>query len=173
MHKLEADGLRKINVAFLNQQGYFSGGIFGTITWTSNYSGNKGSANIQVLTRDNEKYLHIRQTQTDEETEEKSDHECRVLLTTTSCNYGGERYWFICPTWDCGRRVGTLFLVESGIACRHCYNLTYVTRNEPRRYRKFISIPDLAKQEAKVKYLYYRNKPTRKYARYLQMLGSF
>jgi hypothetical protein len=45
-------------------------------------------------------------------------------IVTTVPNYGGRRYWFLCP--HCGRRVrylysGRLFL------CRTCHNLTYAT----------------------------------------------
>ena len=52
-----------------------------------------------------------------------------VLLTSTGCNYGGERVWFFCPARGCGRRVaklhgGTIF------ACRKCHQLTYQSQRE-------------------------------------------
>lgn len=53
-----------------------------------------------------------------------------VRLQTTSCNYGGERYWFTCPAVGCGRRVAVLYLGGKYFACRHCYRLTYKSQRE-------------------------------------------
>jgi hypothetical protein len=49
----------------------------------------------------------------------------RVQLARTPCNFGGERYWFLCPL--CGRQVANLYLPAGGtyFGCRHCYDLTY------------------------------------------------
>ena len=47
----------------------------------------------------------------------------KVKLTTTSPNYGGIRYWFVCPV--CGKRKGTLYNVKSVMACRTCAKLYY------------------------------------------------
>lgn len=47
-----------------------------------------------------------------------------VKLTTTSPNYGGVRYWLVCPV--CGKRKGTLYDVKSVMACcRTCAKLYY------------------------------------------------
>ena len=57
-----------------------------------------------------------------------------VKLQATPCNYGGERWWFTCPT--CKRRVGVLFYRRAVLihgaewACRHCHNLTYTSAQE-------------------------------------------
>lgn len=66
-----------------------------------------------------------------------------VWLTRTSCNYGGTRPWFVCPgvvnDTYCGRRVAILYAAGEYFLCRHCYNLTYASRNEnsvARRRRK-------------------------------------
>lgn len=63
-----------------------------------------------------------------------------VGLTTTPCNYGEDsiRYWFLCPLSHkdklCGKRVGTLYRPpgELYFGCRHCYNLSYASRNVSR-----------------------------------------
>lgn len=49
----------------------------------------------------------------------------RIIITHTIPNYGGKRYWFICP--GCKRRVGVLYKPEHGdiFKCRDCYNLIY------------------------------------------------
>ena len=56
-----------------------------------------------------------------------------VHLTSTSPNYGGRRWYFVCPLAGCGRRVACLYLAPGSryFACRHCSNLTYQsTRND-------------------------------------------
>jgi hypothetical protein len=171
MSKLIADKLKKVNVTFLKRESYFSGmyGRSGKITWTNSLSGQQDNAHLKVSKIDNEMYLYVSHYITGG----GEKRERKILLTTSPCNYGGERYWFVCPTPYCGKRTGTLYIVGEHIACRHCHNLTYDSRNEARRYRRFVSSPDLDEQLAKVGYAYYRNKPTKKYARYLQLLDRF
>lgn len=55
-----------------------------------------------------------------------------VRLTTSYLAWDKVRYWFVCPTAGCGRRVGCLYLPSDCkyFACRHCCNLTYQTRQE-------------------------------------------
>lgn len=53
-----------------------------------------------------------------------------VRLQTTSCHYGGVRYWFICPAVGCGKRVARLYLGDKHFACRHCYRLVYSSQRE-------------------------------------------
>lgn len=53
-----------------------------------------------------------------------------VSITTTHCNYGGVRLWFICPGWKngiaCRRRCQKLYLPRGhAFACRVCHELTY------------------------------------------------
>lgn len=45
-----------------------------------------------------------------------------LAVTRTSCHYGGQRYWWLCP--KCKKRVGVLYL--AGIfVCRHCIGANY------------------------------------------------
>lgn len=46
-----------------------------------------------------------------------------IDLTTTQPNFGGVRYWFICPY--CGKRVGTLYQTGFSFVCRNCIGLRY------------------------------------------------
>jgi len=57
-----------------------------------------------------------------------------IHLTTAPCNFGGERYWFLCPNIGCGRRVAKLYLCPRVpvFACRHCHDLTYESRRADR-----------------------------------------
>lgn len=60
-----------------------------------------------------------------------------VKLQTTTCNYGGERYWFICPAADCGKKVALLYSAGKYFACRHCYQLAYKSQHETKGDRGY------------------------------------
>ena len=75
-------------------------------------------------------------------TRDGREHTQRIFLTFTRCNYGGRRNWFLCPL--CERRVGKVYLPctmhyagderVSMFACRYCYNLTYLQRQDRSPY---------------------------------------
>jgi hypothetical protein len=62
-----------------------------------------------------------------------------VALTWTSCHYGGQRPWFLCPGvgqgQDCGRRVAILYGVGRYFRCRHCARLSYESQRDARPMR--------------------------------------
>jgi hypothetical protein len=49
-----------------------------------------------------------------------------IKITTTPCNFGGQRYWFACP--DCQKRCGTLYTnpINNKLSCRECHGLKYM-----------------------------------------------
>ncbi len=51
-----------------------------------------------------------------------------IELTKTECNYGGNRFWFLCP--NCNRRTGVLYRkpLAQEFICRYCNSLTYNLR---------------------------------------------
>lgn len=51
----------------------------------------------------------------------------RILLTRTTCGYGGYRYWFVCP--QCGTRVAIIYLRDDP-GCRECFGLRYPSQSE-------------------------------------------
>ena len=57
----------------------------------------------------------------------------RVAISRTSCNFGGERAWAICPR--CSRRVAILFDRGGLFACRGCCGLTYSSQRETPKFR--------------------------------------
>ncbi len=65
-------------------------------------------------------HISVKYTWTENENTEELDYE--IGLTTTPCNYGGFRWWFLCP--KCRKRVAKLYLWKY-FYCRHCHNLTY------------------------------------------------
>ena len=118
-----------------------------------------------------EKYVRFYYTQTDNCTGEKKDFDYKVQLEETQCHFGGARFWFICPLYKnkkyCGRRVGVLYKDGDWFGCRHCYELTYTSRNVNRRYSYYplfrvIEIEQkIEKIEMKTHRRTYAGKPTK------------
>ena len=54
--------------------------------------------------------------------------EQRISFDRTPCYYGKFRKWFLCPR--CWKRVAILYGVGKYFFCRHCYDLTYSSRQE-------------------------------------------
>jgi len=126
----------QLSIFKLKEFGFLRGFCGGTLTWTRRLSGKKSSIGALVDIT-GEPYMKVNYTITDQDGN-KGDYDYKIKLTTTACHFGGVRYWFICPLSAngvyCGRRVGTLYLGPGGkyFGCRHCYNLSYESRNETR-----------------------------------------
>lgn len=175
--KTEADGLLKVDIYWLKKNGYLHpyGWKSGGVQWTSGWSGQKSSISIEVnsVLGSPDKYLRLYyQTGSGEE---KKSIDYKVPLATTPCNYGGARYWFICPLSIggkyCGRRVGTLYKTGDYFGCRYCHDLTYDSRKENRRYKMYplfstlLAHKKMDELESKIKRRYYAGKPTKKQRR--------
>lgn len=65
---------------------------------------------------------------------EKKSFDYEVLIETTPCHYGGERWWFLCPV--CFRRCRIIYQPpgQSIFACRICHDLSYRSRQEGKNY---------------------------------------
>ncbi len=169
--KTEADNLKKIDISWLKHQGLLQGWHSSTISWTNGFTGDKSSVGIEISVLSKERYARIHYTQTGQN-EEKRYFDYRIPITSTPCNYGGERYWFTCPWYKngnyCGQRVRTLYKAGDYFACRHCYNLTYSDRNANRRYRMLPLFNTLLVEKKidelqnKIKKPFYAGKPTKK-----------
>lgn len=170
--KTTVEQATQLSIFKLKEFGLLGGYANTTLNWTWRLSGRKNSIGIIVDTED--LYAKVNYTTTDRNTGEKTDYDYKIRLTTTACNFGGVRYWFICPLnvngIYCGRRVGTLYLASGGnyFGCRHCYDLSYESRNESRLGR-FGNIGYTIVTEHKIEELYgqikrwtYKGKPTKK-----------
>lgn len=60
-----------------------------------------------------------------------------LRMDATSCHFGGNRSWLLCPMPHCGRRTQSLFINEHGrIACRKCFGLLYESQYGGRAEKK-------------------------------------
>ncbi len=180
--KTTVEQATQLNIFKLKEFGLLDGFYHSTtLSWTWRLSGHKSSIGIAVDTED--LYAKVNYTNTKRSTGEKTDYDYKISLTTTPCNFGSVRYWFICPLSkngvSCGRRTGTLYLASGGnyFGCRHCYDLSYESRNESRLGR-FGNIGYTIVTDRKIEELYsqikrwtYKGKPTKK-ARKLQALEA-
>lgn len=173
--KEEADYLNKVEIYWLKRQGYLVGWKSGTIIWTHRGSGHKSSVGVEGNLIGEEKYIRFHYTQTSHDTGEKRDYDYKIPLTTTPCYFGGVRYWFICPWYAngiyCGRRVGVLYMGGKYFACRHCYDLTYNSRNlggVSKAAGQVISMPELDRLEGEAKRRFYKGKITKRYGKFLK-----
>jgi hypothetical protein len=51
-----------------------------------------------------------------------------LRIASIPCNYGGFRYFGLCPI--CQKKVTKLYLFKTMFACRHCLKLAYPSQNE-------------------------------------------
>ncbi len=170
---LVEQGLR-LSVWSLRKHGALKSSCYAVWSWGDNFRMNmelslEGSY-IRLAYKD-EKYW------TGEEVNLNYDHS----LTTTPCNYGGKRYWFICRLsrngWMCGRRVGVLYKPCGSVywGCRRCFNLAYIDQNENRggKWKALFRCLDLEmkaeKIQEKIKRKIWAGRPTRKQRRLLRI----
>jgi hypothetical protein len=124
------------------REGILKAGLerWGSWRWTY-HSGSSFSLNyeVQTLDMDNPR-VRLSYKWTFDGQGEVQSAEYDIRLTTTCPQFGGLRLWFICPLLindrACNRRVGKLYLPGRAhyFGCRHCYDLTYTSCQESRKY---------------------------------------
>lgn len=175
--KTEADTIKRIQIWWLKKYGYLNGWKSGSIIWKSGFDGSESSVGLDGSMEG--RYIRIYYTQTNRDTSEIKKFDYKVYLTTTPCKYGGARYWFTCPLIrkgvHCGKRVGVLYKDGDYFGCRHCYDLTYSSKNENRKYGSYylFRILDVETKIEKIretmKRSFYAGKPTRKMRRIMRL----
>ena len=139
--KTIVEDCRSVSISFMRRHDYFCGYRSGVISWTNHWGEKTSSIGIAVSTMNGENYARLNYTSTNRHTGKKTDYDYKIPLVSTPCNFGGIRWWFICPLTTngvyCGRRVAKLYCAPGGhyYGCRHCYDLSYDSRNEPRLAR--------------------------------------
>ncbi|MFN8493989.1 MAG: hypothetical protein U0350_40700 [Caldilineaceae bacterium] len=90
---------------------------WGSWTWTrTNYFGERKSSISYIVEPGRGVRLRYKSGE--------QDYNYLVSVVTTKPNYGGVRYWWLCP--QCGRRVRILYGGKRFL-CRKCHRLTYAT----------------------------------------------
>jgi len=109
---------------------------WGVWAWTNSYSGEQtASLGYEANTTGRAPWVRLQYTVTPRGGAPE-DYNYTILLVTTRPNYGGLRWWFVCPLTkggrDCSRRCGKLYLPPGGrhYGCRACYELSYESAQE-------------------------------------------
>lgn len=180
MSKQEAEWCKKVEIWWLLRDMKNSSYKNTTISWGTD--GEKGSVGCEVSLWGDEPYARFHYTQTDNTTGEKKDFDYKVPIVKTPCNFGGSRYWFKCSLYKsgvyCGKRVGVLYKDGDWFGCRHCYELTYSSRNANRGYKNY-PLFRILELEMRAEKLYektrnatYRGKPTKKMKKLEKLYGE-
>ena len=118
-----------LDVRKLSREGMLDPGYRGSLTW---WYGERKVSSIVLLAEHGRVVLKYRHRRGGRLGDEWEDVEQPVYLTWTPCNLGGKRPWFVCPGVVggryCGRRVAILYSAGPYFLCRHCYDLTYRSR---------------------------------------------
>lgn len=120
--------------------------VWGSLSWTC---GGQPSGNINYtcdMRHPEHSFLELRFTVTDRWSNEKTDYKQHIPITYTVPNYGGRRYWLICPAN--GRRVGKLYCPPGGhtFASRTAWRLGYHSQRIGTRDKPFEALFRLQKK---------------------------
>jgi hypothetical protein len=122
-----------LSLAMKDLRRHIHAGAAGTFTWTWG-SGSKSSIGYSVTGSYHVLIVTLYYCWRDAE-----DVSIPVQLTTTPTQFGGRRWWFICPLIvggvECNRRAGKLYLPPGAryFGCRKCHRLTYRSCQEAHR----------------------------------------
>lgn len=173
--KIETDNCLKLSIFSLNQKHVLRDGNDGDISW-SFPNGNKSYVHFHIFWDIGVYYIQLVYTAIDLERNRKQIN-YDIELTTTPCNFGGKRFWFLCSGFSegkvCGKRVAVLYKPSFGeyFSCRHCYNLTYESSNlsgRKKKLGKFATLPELEELRDGIKKPLYKGDFTKRFKRYLK-----
>lgn len=167
--QLEADFVNQLRISPLKKEGYLTRSLAGTVRWGEE---DKTSAlRLESHMEEYHPYIRLLYSQTDDEGNKQS-FDYKIFLHRTTCNYGGYRYWFMCPLarsgMTCGRLSTVLYKAGNYFGCRRCYNLTYQSRKHNSRssltfwFRSRKAMNKMEKLELEIKRREYAGKPTNK-----------
>lgn len=122
------DGLTLDIKALLKHCGSANGKIrIGQLNWTLRSSGERiASVSFEYAREGDDGWVEISHTKGSQ----------RIYLSTTRPNYGGRRWWFVCPIT--GQRAAKLYLPGGGttqFASRQAYRLAYRSTRQDRHDR--------------------------------------
>jgi len=115
--KLSIGWLKKHN--FVRENAKFNGEIYWKRTADKGISKVIASSKIVSNFIGENSYIELSYTYNNENVDYK------IQIIASEPNYGGKRYWFVCP--QCGKKVAFLYFRKEFL-CRHCLNLCYRTQ---------------------------------------------
>jgi len=161
MSKITAEQMQKIEIWWLLKDMKGKLQKEGGFTYTYNYEEENIGYRIQLDT--DQPYILFIFSSLLDKVVDIADSIQKVHVTKTSCHFGKHRYWFNCPS--CNRRVGVLYRHSEYFVCRHCKDLTYLSRNISSDLHVAAVRIQIDKLEKCMKRHTWRGRPTRKQRR--------
>jgi hypothetical protein len=123
----------KLDLHHLIRTGSFRPGarVTGSLTWTDTYSGKQTAIIGYEAHMDEESgWVRLRYTTTNHWTDQQTQHDYRVQLTTTPQPLGGRRWWWVCPRR--GDLVSKLYKPSGGalFASRKAHRFAYRSQRQ-------------------------------------------
>ena len=122
--KTTTESQNRIDIRLLKRWGCLRGGSISMRTWSWSCNGEE-TGFINYRMEIGRMILNYRYRSRGEEWQAVEQY---IHFDRTPCNYGGHRWWFLCPR--CYRRVAVLYGAGKYFLCRHCYDLTYSSQQE-------------------------------------------
>ena len=117
-------GYKKIDVRFLQKNGYLDSGRCFSLFWKRN---GEDAGSVNGRTSDTAVVPSYRHRSGG--VGEWKQVEYPIWISHTPCHYGGQRPWLHCPARGCDRRVAILY-GGTFFACRRCHQLAYESQRE-------------------------------------------
>lgn len=171
---------RRLTITNLKKWGYLSpGSRYGGVHWTE--GGNETSVGFySTIDTDMRGSLKMNYWVIPHN-EEKQTIEYVIRITTTQCNYGGVRQWFMCPlSYDgkpCMRRIARLYLSGKHFGCRTCHALAYKSQHRARSgFGGLLDIlfghDEIQKRIDKLRTKYWYGRPTKRHQTLLKRMNT-
>ena len=172
--KTKVEDCLTISIFSLHKQGTLKYSNSGTISWL-NPSGSNSKINYLIsLNHLFNSSIELQYITTDNSGKQKNINQT-FLLHATPCIFGGKRFWFTC---SCEKHVAVLYKPHfaDDFACRHCFNLTYESRNLSKDFKgigKPLSIPELDALRDSVRRIFYNGKFTKRFIKFKTKVNQF
>ncbi len=101
------DAALVVDIGRLIRWGALQDGARGTLIWRSNHDGESNSVGYMTAIQGESGTLTLAYSQSDRDTGERKQTECRIRLSSLPLNYGGRRWYMHCPYT--GRRALKLY----------------------------------------------------------------
>jgi hypothetical protein len=180
MRRATCEEKYQIAITNLKKWGYFAPGVHhGGVLWLNDNT--KSSINLtSYINSDLTGSIILNYTITWYGESEKHFVNYPIIITTTRCNFGNVRQWFVCPIntggISCSRRSARLYLSGKYFGCRRCHALPFSTQYKHRSGigGLFDAVYGYREIEKKIKALrtkYWHGLPTKRHGTLLKRLG--
>lgn len=123
--KTTLEEVKRVDVRHLKKIGVIGKSRAGKLSWSVN-----GRPSGAISYEATPEYIDLSFNYRRGPSEDWQPVEQRVYYARTECNYGGIRYWLLCP--HCKKRVGILCAADKLFLCRHCYQIPYESQQQGR-----------------------------------------